>query len=194
MEINLRDYGLDDKKASSWAIIRSPWFYWTNLKFGNSMARPVEDLCPLLQCWSIRNFLQVAVSSAGITKTTSTTAGVEEAPMEVEERISLQRAIHFCLSDRKESRSGKESKRSFDASHGDGGIIMYILQTPFEWRMQLIAKAESDWSLVMLPGQRHGYGDMVSISFGEKWETTLCSTCLVIITPPPVDMMEMLAG
>jgi len=127
MEIS-RIMAWDDKKAAVEQLIdRHDLLTNLKLEFMAGQLR-LEDLCLLLCNVGLSGFLQMAVIQCRKSRkqTFYKTAGESEKHHWSRGANFLQkRHYHFCLSDRKNPRSGKESKRSFMLSHVTG-IIMYI--------------------------------------------------------------------
>jgi dipeptidyl aminopeptidase/acylaminoacyl peptidase len=133
------------------------------------------------------DFFKVAVSSAGNHENNIYNRWWSEKHHGVREQISEKGDTTFLYNIEKNSELAKNLKGRLMLSHGDIDNNVHPANTI---RMaNALIKANKRFDLVLLPGQRHGYGDMTEYFFWQMGD--YFSKWLLGDFSQPVDMMEM---
>jgi dipeptidyl aminopeptidase/acylaminoacyl peptidase len=182
---NLRDYGLADKKA---AIEQLSYRY----KFidadrvgihGHSGGGFMSTAALLVY----PDFFKVAVSSAGNHENQIYNRWWSEKHHGVSEKISDKGDTSFIYAIERNSQLAKNLKGRLMLSHGDIDNNVHPANT---LRMaDALIKANKRFELVVLPGQRHGYGNMTEYFFWKQVD--YFSQHLLGDFSQPVDITEM---
>jgi dipeptidyl aminopeptidase/acylaminoacyl peptidase len=182
---NLRNYGLADKKA---AIEQLSYRY----KFidadrvgihGHSGGGFMSTAALLVY----PDFFKVAVSSAGNHENQIYNRWWSEKHHGVSEKISDKGDTSFIYAIERNSQLAKNLKGRLMLSHGDIDNNVHPANT---LRMaDALIKANKRFELVVLPGQRHGYGNMTEYFFWKQVD--YFSQHLLGDFSQPVDITEM---
>jgi dipeptidyl aminopeptidase/acylaminoacyl peptidase len=184
---DLRDYGLADKKTAVEQLAdRHDFIDKSKVGIhGHSGGGFMSTAAMLVY----PDFFKVAVSSAGNHENNIYNRWWSEKYHGVEERISPKGDTTFVYQIEKNPDLAKNLKGHLMISHGDVDNNVHPANSI---RMaNALMKAGKRFEFVMLPGQRHGYGDMVEYFFW-KMGDYFVQHLLGDNTPPPVDMMEMM--
>lgn len=182
---NLRDYGLADKKAAAEKLAdRYPFIDINRVGIhGHSGGGFMSTAAMLVY----PEFFKVAVSSAGNHENNIYNRWWSEKHHGVKEVISTKGDTSFVYSIEKNPELAKNLKGHLMLSHGDidnnvhpGNTIRMV---------NALIKANKRFEYVSLPGQRHGYGDMVEYFFWKMGD--YFSQHLLGDNSQPVDMTEM---
>jgi dipeptidyl-peptidase-4 len=182
---NLRDYGLSDKKAvieqlgQRYKYIDISRVGIHGHSGGGFMSTAAMLVYP--------DFFKVAVSSAGNHENNIYNRWWSEKHHGVREQVSEKGDTTFLYNIEKNSELAKNLKGRLMLSHGDIDNNVHPANTI---RMaNALIKANKRFDLVLLPGQRHGYGDMSEYFFWQMGD--YFSKWLLGDFSQPVDMMEM---
>lgn len=182
---DLRDYGLADKKvaveqlADRHSFIDKSKVGIHGHSGGGFMSTAAMLVYP--------DFFKVAVSSASNHENNIYNRWWSETHHGVEERILPNGDTTFVYQIEKNPDLAKNLKGRLMISHGDVDNNVHPAHTI---RMaNALIKANKRFDLVILPGQRHGYGDMAEYFFW-KMGDYFVQHLLGDNTPPPVDMLE----
>lgn len=182
---NLRDYGLADKKAAIEQLSYRYKFIDANKVgiHGHSGGGFMSTAAMLVY----PDFFKVAVSSAGNHENNIYNRWWSEKHHGVKEQVSDKGDTSFIYSIERNPELAKNLKGRLMLSHGDIDNNVHPANTI---RMaNALIKANKRFELVMLPGQRHGYGTMTEYFF---WK--MCDYfCRYLLgdDSQPVDMEEM---
>ena len=182
---NLRDYGLSDKKAAIEQLSYRYKFIDANKVgiHGHSGGGFMSTAAMLVY----PDFFKVAVSSAGNHENNIYNRWWSEKHHGVKEQVSDKGDTSFVYSIERNPELAKNLKGRLMLSHGDIDNNVHPANTI---RMaNALIKANKRFELVMLPGQRHGYGTMTEYFF---WK--MCDYfCRYLLgdDSQPVDMEEM---
>ncbi len=182
---NLRDYGLADKKAVIEQLGQR--FNYMDISrvgiHGHSGGGFMSTAAMLVY----PDFFKVAVSSAGNHENNIYNRWWSEKHHGVREQISEKGDTSFLYAIEKNSDLAKNLKGHLMLSHGDIDNNVHPANTI---RMaNALIKANKRFDLVLLPGQRHGYGDMTEYFFWQMGD--YFSKWLLGDFSQPVDIMEM---
>jgi dipeptidyl aminopeptidase/acylaminoacyl peptidase len=158
---NLRDYGLADKKAVIEQLSQRYAYLDINRVgiHGHSGGGFMSTAAMLVY----PDFFKVAVSSAGNHENNIYNRWWSEKHHGVREQISDKGDTSFLYAIEKNSELAKNLKGHLLLSHGDIDNNVHPANT---MRMaNALIKANKRFDLVLLPGQRHGYGDMTEYFF-----------------------------
>jgi dipeptidyl aminopeptidase/acylaminoacyl peptidase len=158
---NLRDYGLADKKAVIEQLSQRYSYLDINRVgiHGHSGGGFMSTAAMLVY----PDFFKVAVSSAGNHENNIYNRWWSEKHHGVREQISDKGDTSFLYAIEKNSELAKNLKGHLMLSHGDIDNNVHPANT---MRMaNALIKANKRFDLVILPGQRHGYGDMTEYFF-----------------------------
>jgi dipeptidyl aminopeptidase/acylaminoacyl peptidase len=158
---NLRDYGLADKKAVIEQLAQRYNYLDVNRVgiHGHSGGGFMSTAAMLVY----PDFFKVAVSSAGNHENNIYNRWWSEKHHGVREQISDKGDTSFLYAIEKNSELAKNLKGHLMLSHGDIDNNVHPANT---MRMaNALIKANKRFDLVLLPGQRHGYGDMTEYFF-----------------------------
>jgi dipeptidyl aminopeptidase/acylaminoacyl peptidase len=158
---NLRDYGLADKKAVIEQLSQRYSYLDINRVgiHGHSGGGFMSTAAMLVY----PDFFKVAVSSAGNHENNIYNRWWSEKHHGVREQISDKGDTSFLYAIEKNSELAKNLKGHLMLSHGDIDNNVHPANT---MRMaNALIKANKRFDLVLLPGQRHGYGDMTEYFF-----------------------------
>ncbi|SDD02007.1 Dipeptidyl aminopeptidase/acylaminoacyl peptidase [Algoriphagus faecimaris] len=183
---NLRDYGLADKKAAVDQLADRHSFIDRNKVgiHGHSGGGFMSTAAMLVY----PEVFKVAVSSAGNHENNIYNRWWSEKHHGVQERISPKGDTTFVYQIEKNPDLAKNLKGHLMLSTGDVDNNVHPAGT---LRMaDALIKAGKRFELVVLPGQRHGYGPMAEYFFW-KMGDYFVRHLLGDNTPPPVDMVEM---
>jgi dipeptidyl aminopeptidase/acylaminoacyl peptidase len=182
---NLRDYGLADKKA----VIEQLGQQYKYMDIsrvgihGHSGGGFMSTAAMLVY----PDFFKVAVSSAGNHENNIYNRWWSEKHHGVREQVSEKGDTTFLYNIEKNSELAKNLKGRLMLSHGDIDNNVHPANTI---RMaNALIKANKRFDLVLLPGQRHGYGDMTEYFFWQMGD--YFSKWLLGDFSQPVDIMEM---
>jgi dipeptidyl aminopeptidase/acylaminoacyl peptidase len=182
---NLRDYGLADKKA----VIEQLGQRYKYMDIsrvgihGHSGGGFMSTAAMLVY----PDFFKVAVSSAGNHENNIYNRWWSEKHHGVREQVSEKGDTTFLYNIEKNSELAKNLKGRLMLSHGDIDNNVHPANTI---RMaNALIKANKRFDLVLLPGQRHGYGDMTEYFFWQMGD--YFSKWLLGDFSQPVDIMEM---
>ncbi|MDI1322100.1 MAG: DPP IV N-terminal domain-containing protein [Algoriphagus sp.] len=182
---DLRDYGLADKKAAVEQLADRHSFIDKSKVgiHGHSGGGFMSTAAMLVY----PDFFKVAVSSAGNHENNIYNRWWSEKHHGVDEQISAKGDTTFVYQIEKNTELAKNLKGRLMLSHGDVDNNVHPANTI---RMaNALMKANKRFDLVILPGQRHGYGDMVEYFFW-KMGDYFVQHLMGDNTPPPVDMVE----
>ncbi|MEN9951356.1 MAG: hypothetical protein RLY85_2108 [Bacteroidota bacterium] len=182
---NLRDYGLADKKTVLEQLAQR--FNYIDISkvgiHGHSGGGFMSTAAMLVY----PDFFKVAVSSAGNHENNIYNRWWSEKHHGVREQISDKGDTTFLYNIEKNSELAKNLKGHLMLSHGDIDNNVHPANTI---RMaNALIKANKRFDLVLLPGQRHGYGDMTEYFFWQMGD--YFSKWLLGDFSQPVDIMEM---
>ena len=158
---NLRDYGLADKKAVIEQLSqRYPYLDINRVGIHGHSGGGFMSTAAMLV---FPDFFKVAVSSAGNHENNIYNRWWSEKHHGVREQISDKGDTSFLYAIEKNSELAKNLKGHLMLSHGDIDNNVHPANT---MRMaNALIKANKRFDLVVLPGQRHGYGDMTEYFF-----------------------------
>jgi dipeptidyl-peptidase 4 len=182
---NLRDYGLADKKAAAEQLADRHTFIDINRVgiHGHSGGGFMSTAALLVY----PDFFKVGVSSAGNHENNIYNRWWSEKHHGVKEVISDKGDTSFVYAIEKNSELAKNLKGHLMISHGD---IDNNVHPGNSIRMaNALIKANKRFEFVLLPGQRHAYGDMSEYYFWKMAD--FYSRHLLGNTNLPVDMIEM---
>lgn len=182
---NLRDYGLADKKAAVEQLSYRYSFIDVNKVgiHGHSGGGFMSTAALLVY----PDFFKVAVSSAGNHENNIYNRWWSEKHHGVKEQVSDKGDTSFIYAIEKNSELAKNLKGRLMLSHGDIDNNVHPANT---LRMaNALIKANKRFELVVLPGQRHGYGNMTEYFFW-KMADYFCRY-LLGDDSQPVDIEEM---
>ncbi len=182
---NLRDYGLADKKAAveqlsyRHAFIDADRVGIHGHSGGGFMSTAAMLVYP--------DFFKVAVSSAGNHENNIYNRWWSEKHHGVREQVSDKGDTSFVYNIERNAALAQNLKGRLMLSHGDIDNNVHPANT---LRMaNALIKANKRFELVVLTGQRHGFGDMTEYFF---WKMADYFTChLLGDCNPPVDIQEM---
>ena len=182
---NLRDYGLADKKTVIEQLGQR--FNYMDINrvgiHGHSGGGFMSTAAMLVY----PDFFKVAVSSAGNHENNIYNRWWSEKHHGVREQVSEKGDTSFLYAIEKNSELAKNLKGHLMLSHGDIDNNVHPANTI---RMaNALIKANKRFDLVLLPGQRHGYGDMTEYFFWQMGD--YFSKWLLGDFSQPVDIMEM---
>jgi dipeptidyl aminopeptidase/acylaminoacyl peptidase len=182
---NLRDYGLADKKTVLEQLAQR--FNYIDISkvgiHGHSGGGFMSTAAMLVY----PDFFKVAVSSAGNHENNIYNRWWSEKHHGVREQISDKGDTTFLYNIEKNSELAKNLKGRLMLSYGDIDNNVHPANTI---RMaNALIKANKRFDLVLLPGQRHGYGDMTEYFFWQMGD--YFSKWLLGDFSQPVDIMEM---
>ncbi|WP_026954739.1 S9 family peptidase [Algoriphagus vanfongensis] len=183
---NLRDYGLADKKAAIEQLADRYDFVDKNKVgiHGHSGGGFMSTAAMLVY----PDVFKVAVSSAGNHENNIYNRWWSEKHHGVKEQVSPKGDTTFVYQIEKNPDLAKNLKGHLMLSTGDVDNNVHPANTI---RMaEALIKAGKRFEFVILPGQRHGYGDMTEYFFW-KMGDYFVRHLLGDNTPPPVDMIEM---
>lgn len=181
---NLRDYGLADKKTVIEQLGQR--FSYMDINrvgiHGHSGGGFMSTAAMLVY----PDFFKVAVSSAGNHENNIYNRWWSEKHHGVREQVSDKGDTSFLYAIEKNSELAKNLKGHLMLSHGDIDNNVHPGNTI---RMaNALIKANKRFDLVLLPGQRHGYGDMAEYFFWQMGD--YFSKWLLGDFSQPVDIME----
>ena len=181
---NLRDYGLADKKTVIEQLgQRHSYMDVSRVGIhGHSGGGFMSTAAMLVY----PDFFKVAVSSAGNHENNIYNRWWSEKHHGVREQVSDKGDTSFLYAIEKNSELAKNLKGHLMLSHGDIDNNVHPGNTI---RMaNALIKANKRFDLVLLPGQRHGYGDMTEYFFWQMGD--YFSKWLLGDFSQPVDIME----
>jgi dipeptidyl-peptidase 4 len=182
---NLRDYGLADKKAAIEQLSYRYTFIDVNKVgiHGHSGGGFMSTAAMLVY----PDFFKVAVSSAGNHENNIYNRWWSEKHHGVKEQVSDKGDTAFIYAIEKNSELARNLKGHLMLSHGDIDNNVHPANT---LRMaNALIKANKRFELVVLPGQRHGFGNMTEYFF---WKMADYFTHhLLGDDSQPVDIIEM---
>jgi dipeptidyl aminopeptidase/acylaminoacyl peptidase len=182
---NLRDYGLADKKAAIEQLaVRHPFIDIDRVGIhGHSGGGFMSTAAMLVY----PDFFKVAVSSAGNHENNIYNRWWSEKHHGVREVVNEQNDTSFVYAIERNSELAKNLKGRLLLATGDVDNNVHPANTI---RMaQALIKANKRFDFVLLPGQRHGFGDMTEYFF---WlMADYFSQWLLGDFAQPVDMIEM---
>ena len=182
---NLRDYGLADKKTVIEQLGQRHKYVDVSRVgiHGHSGGGFMSTAAMLVY----PDFFKVAVSSAGNHENNIYNRWWSEKHHGVREQITDKGDTTFLYAIEKNSELAKNLKGRLMLSHGDIDNNVHPANTI---RMaNALIKANKRFDLVILPGQRHGYGDMTEYHFWLMGD--YFSKWLLGDFSQPVDIMEM---
>ncbi|WP_240510924.1 S9 family peptidase [Algoriphagus antarcticus] len=183
---DLRDYGLADKKAAI-EQLADRFNYIDRSKVGihgHSGGGFMSTAAMLVY----PDIFKVAVSSAGNHENNIYNRWWSEKHHGVKEQINAKGDTTFFYQIEKNPDLAKNLKGHLMLSHGDVDNNVHPANSI---RMaNTLMKAGKRFDFVMLPGQRHGYGEMAEYFFWRMGDYFV-QHLLGDNTPPPVDMIEM---
>jgi dipeptidyl aminopeptidase/acylaminoacyl peptidase len=182
---NLRDYGLADKKAAAEQL--ADRFRFIDIDrvgiHGHSGGGFMSTAAMLVY----PDFFKVAVSNAGNHDNSIYNRWWSEKHHGVKEMVTEKGDTTFTYAIDKNPDLAKNLKGHLMLTHGDIDNNVHPANTI---RMaNALIKANKRFELVMLPGQRHGYGDMSEYWFWRMGD--YFSRYLLGDTDQPVDIVEM---
>lgn len=181
---NLRDYGLADKKAAAEQLAdRYPWFDVNRVGIhGHSGGGFMSTAAMLVY----PDFFKVAVSSAGNHDNSIYNRWWSEQHHGVKEVIG-EKDTTFMYNIEKNQDLVKNLKGHLMLSHGDIDNNVHPANTMRV--VNALIRANKRFDLVILPGQRHGFGDMTEYFF---WKMADYFTLHLMgdTTERPVDIEE----
>lgn len=182
---NLRDYGLADKKAAAEQLAdRYPWFDVNRVGIhGHSGGGFMSTAAMLVY----PDFFKVAVSSAGNHDNSIYNRWWSEQHHGVKEVIG-EKDTSFLYNIEKNQDLVKNLKGHLMLTHGDIDNNVHPANTMRV--VNALIRANKRFELLILPGQRHGFGDMTEYFF---WRMADYFTQYLMgdTTERPVDMEEM---
>jgi dipeptidyl-peptidase 4 len=182
---NLRDYGLADKKATI-EQLADRYDYIDKSRVGihgHSGGGFMSTAAMLVY----PDFFKVAVSSAGNHENNIYNRWWSEKHHGVKEQISPKGDTTFVYQIEKNPDLAKNLKGKLLLVTGDVDNNVHPANTI---RMaNALIKANKRFDMIILPGQRHGFGDMTEYFFWRMGDYFV-QYLLGDNTPPPVDMME----
>ncbi|MBO9633426.1 MAG: DPP IV N-terminal domain-containing protein [Chitinophagaceae bacterium] len=182
---NLRDYGLADKKAAAEQLAdRYPWFDVNRVGIhGHSGGGFMSTAAMLVY----PDFFKVAVSSAGNHDNSIYNRWWSEQHHGVKEVIG-EKDTSFLYNIEKNQDLVKNLKGHLMLTHGDIDNNVHPANTMRV--VNALIRANKRFELLILPGQRHGFGDMTEYFF---WRMADYFTLYLMgdTTERPVDMEEM---
>ncbi|MEP0713700.1 DPP IV N-terminal domain-containing protein [Algoriphagus sp.] len=184
---DLRDYGLADKKAAIEQLADRHEFIDASKVgiHGHSGGGFMSTAAMLVY----PDIFKVAVSSAGNHENNIYNRWWSEKHHGVKEQINAKGDTTFIYQIEKNPDLAKNLKGHLMLSHGDVDNNVHPANSI---RMaNMLMKAGKRFDFVLLPGQRHGYGDMTEYFFWRMGDYFV-QHLLGDNTPPPVDMVEML--
>jgi len=183
---DLRDYGLADKKAAVEQLAdRHSFIDRSKVGIHGHSGGGFMSTAALLVYPDV---FKVAVSSAGNHENNIYNRWWSEKHHGVQERILPSGDTTFVYQIEKNSELAKNLKGHLMLSTGDVDNNVHPAGTI---RMaNALIKAGKRFEFVLLPGQRHGYGDMNEYFFW-KMGDYFVAHLLGDSSPPPVDMVEM---
>ncbi|MEN2281525.1 DPP IV N-terminal domain-containing protein [Algoriphagus sp. SE2] len=183
---DLRDYGLADKKAAIEQLAdRHDFIDRSKVGIHGHSGGGFMSTAAMLVYPDV---FKVAVSSAGNHENNIYNRWWSEKHHGVKEQISPKGDTTFVYQIEKNPDLAKNLKGHLMLSHGDVDNNVHPANTI---RMaNALIKAGKRFDFVMLPGQRHGYGDMVEYFFWRMGDYFV-QHLLGDNTPPPVDMLEL---
>lgn len=183
---DLRDYGLADKKVAIEQLAdRHDFIDKSKVGIHGHSGGGFMSTAAMLVYPDI---FKVAVSSAGNHENNIYNRWWSEKHHGVKEQISPKGDTTFVYQIEKNPDLAKNLKGHLMLSHGDVDNNVHPANTI---RMSnALIKAGKRFDFVMLPGQRHGYGDMVEYFFWRMGDYFV-QHLLGDNTPPPVDMLEL---
>jgi len=183
---DLRDYGLADKKAAI-EQLADKYDYIDRSKVGihgHSGGGFMSTAAMLVY----PDVFKVAVSSAGNHENNIYNRWWSEKHHGVKEQVSAKGDTTFVYQIEKNPELAQNLKGHLMLSTGDVDNNVHPANTI---RMaNALIKAGKRFEFVILPGQRHGFGDMTEYFFW-KMGDYFVQHLLGDNTPPPVDMIEM---
>ncbi|UZD22387.1 DPP IV N-terminal domain-containing protein [Algoriphagus halophytocola] len=183
---DLRDYGLADKKAAVEQLAdRHDFIDKSKVGIhGHSGGGFMSTAAMLVY----PDFFKVAVSSAGNHDNSVYNRWWSEKHHGVKEQINAKGDTTFIYQIDKNQDLAENLKGRLMLSHGSTDNNVHPANT---LRMaNALIKAGKRFDLVVLPDQRHGYGDMTEYFFWRMGDYFV-QHLLGDNTPPPVDMVEM---
>ncbi|MBN7815395.1 S9 family peptidase [Algoriphagus pacificus] len=182
---DLRDYGLADKKAAIEQLAdRHDFIDRSKVGIHGHSGGGFMSTAAMLVYPDI---FKVAVSSAGNHENNIYNRWWSEKHHGVKEQISPKGDTTFVYQIEKNPDLAKNLKGHLMLSHGDVDNNVHPANST---RMaNALIKAGKRFDFVMLPGQRHGYGDMTEYFFWRMGDYFV-QHLLGDNTPPPVDMLE----
>lgn len=183
---DLRDYGLADKKVAIDQLAdRHPFIDRNKVGIHGHSGGGFMSTAAMLVYPDV---FKVAVSSAGNHENNIYNRWWSEKHHGVEERILPNNDTTFIYQIEKNPELAKNLKGHLMLSTGDVDNNVHPANTI---RMaNALIKAGKRFELVVLPGQRHGFGEMTEYFFW-KMGDYFVQHLLGDNTPPPVDMIEM---
>ncbi len=182
---NLRDYGLADKKAAIEQLgYRHAYIDVDRVGIhGHSGGGFMSTAAMLVY----PDFFKVAVSSAGNHENNIYNRWWSEKHHGVREQVSDKGDTSFVYNIERNAELAKNLKGHLMLSHGDIDNNVHPANTI---RMaNALIKANKRFELVVLPGQRHGFGDMTEYFFWKMCDFFSCH--LLGDCSPPVDIEQM---
>ncbi len=183
---NLRDYGLADKKAAIEQLAdRYPFVDISRVGIqGHSGGGFMSTAAMLVY----PDFFKVAVSSAGNHENNIYNRWWSEKHHGVREVINDKKDTSFVYNIERNSELAKNLKGHLMLSHGDIDNNVHPANTI---RMaNALIRANKRFDLVILPGQRHGFGDMTEYFFWVQGDY-FCKWLLGDFSQP-VDVLEIM--
>jgi dipeptidyl aminopeptidase/acylaminoacyl peptidase len=183
---NLRDYGLADKKAVAEQLAdRYPYFDINRVGIHGHSGGGFMSTAAML---NYPDFFKVAVSSSGNHENNIYNRWWSEKHHGVKEQVSDKGDTSFVYAIEKNTELAKNLKGHLMLSTGDVDNNVHPALTI---RMaNALIKANKRFDLLILPGQRHGYGDMTEYFFW-KMADYFSMWLMGDTNLPPVDMLEM---
>lgn len=182
---NLRDYGLADKKAAiEQLVLRHPFIDADRVGIHGHSGGGFMSTAALLV---YPDFFKVAVSSAGNHENNIYNRWWSEKHHGVRELVNEKNDTSFVYAIEKNSELAKNLKGRLLLATGDVDNNVHPANTIRV--AQALIKANKRFDFVLLPGQRHGFGDMTEYFFWvmadhfSKW--------LLGDFSQPLDMIEM---
>ncbi len=182
---NLRDYGLADKKAAVEQLAnRHPFIDKSRVGIhGHSGGGFMSTTAMLVY----PDFFKVAVSSAGNHENNIYNRWWSEKHHGVKEQVNPKGDTTFVYNIERNPDLANNLKGRLLLFHGDVDNNVHPANTI---RMaNALIKANKRFDFLILPGQRHGFGDMTEYFFW-KMGDYFVQHLLGDNTPPPVDIME----
>jgi dipeptidyl aminopeptidase/acylaminoacyl peptidase len=182
---NLRDYGLADKKAAAEQL--ADRYNFIDIErvgiHGHSGGGFMSTAAMLVY----PDFFKVAVSSAGNHENNIYNRWWSEKHHGVKEIVSDKGDTTFQYTVEKNSELAKNLKGHLMLAHGD--IDNNVHPANSILMVNALIKANKRFEFVILPGQRHGFGDMTEYFFWKMAD--FYSQHLLGNANLPVDIMEM---
>jgi dipeptidyl-peptidase 4 len=158
---NLRDYGLADKKAAIEQL--ADRYKFIDIDRVGIQGHSGGGFMSTAAMLVYPDFFKVAVSSAGNHENNIYNRWWSEKHHGVREVINEKKDTSFVYNIEKNSELAKNLKGRLMLSHGDIDNNVHPANTI---RMaNALIRANKRFELVLLPGQRHGYGDMTEYFF-----------------------------